>query len=55
MVSRYEKIQKHLSQAENRIRYCYHFMTLPEYECKGEAFERAMYWIAQVEDEEAHY
>lgn len=56
---RHNEIQHHLSQPENRIRYCYEFMNdaIEENDARfyANAFSKALYWLGQVEDEEAHF
>ena len=53
------ELAHHLSQPENRIRYCYEFMddAIKETDARmfANAFTKAMYWIAQVEDSEVHF
>ena len=50
-----EAVAHHLSQPENRIRYCYEFMNGGDEELANNAFSMALYWISMAEDKEAHF
>ena len=54
---RYNDLQKHLAQPENRIKYAYEFYNdfQDDRQMQLVAFEKALEWIAKCEDQTAHY
>jgi hypothetical protein len=58
--ARYEKMQRHLAQFENRIKYCYEFMRDGDILdadnlMRSCAFEKALHYISLCDNEEAHF
>jgi len=53
--ARHEKLQKHLAQPENSIRYCYEFMKDGDIQMRNRAFEKALDYISQAEGEGSDY
>ena len=54
--ARYEKMQQHLAQPENRIRYCYEFMQDNfDAQIVKHAFENYLLYISQAEGEGSDY
>jgi hypothetical protein len=52
---RHNDLQNHLSQPENRIRYCYEFMKDEDFQMRNLAFEKSLHYISIVEDQTAHF
>ena len=50
-----KKLQAHLNQPENRIRYALSNMDHSDEYLRSNALTQALFWIAKVEDAEAHY
>lgn len=51
-----ERLSHHLTQPENRIRYCYEFMKdFVDPEMKQHAFERSLEYIGQAENDGSDY
>jgi len=49
------KIQKHLSVPENRIKYCYHFLNnISDFDTK-KCYDGIAEWMDKVDTSEAHY
>jgi hypothetical protein len=54
---RYNDLQKHLAQPENRIKYSYEFYNdyQDDREMQLVAFEKSLHYISIVEDQTAHF